>query len=79
MSPRPGFASIIIGNDPKWKAEARLTAIILFLLLWTPVSLFAAYSLPESFGAQGKLGLGIIIWLIGGLLGFYYLVAGKWR
>lgn len=56
-----------------------MTAIILFLVLWTPVSLFAAYSLPESFGAQGKPGLGIIIWLIGGLLGFYYLVAGKWR
>jgi hypothetical protein len=56
-----------------------LTAIILFLVLWTPVSFFVAYSLPESFGTQGRLGLGIIIWLIGGLLGFYYLVARKWR
>jgi hypothetical protein len=56
-----------------------LTAVAIFLVLWTPVSLFAAYALPESFGVQGKLGLGIIIWLIGCLLGFYYLVGRKWR
>lgn len=56
-----------------------MTAVVIFLILWTPVSIFAVYALPESFDIQGKLGLGIIIWLIGGLLGFYYLVARKWR
>jgi hypothetical protein len=56
-----------------------LTAVIIFLLLWTPVSVMAVYFLPESFDLQGKLGLVVIIWLIGALLGFYYLVARKWR
>ncbi len=56
-----------------------MTAVVIFLVLWTPVSLFALYTLPESFGVQGRLGLGIMIWLISGLLGFYYLAARKWR
>lgn len=34
---------------------------------------------PPGFDAKSRLNLGVIIRPIGGLMGFYYLGAGKWR
>lgn len=56
-----------------------MKGLVIFLILWTPLCLFIMYQLPEGFDAKSRLNLGVIVWLIGGLLGFYYLVARKWR
>lgn len=56
-----------------------MKSLVIFLILWTPLCLFIMYQLPEGFDAKSRLNLGVIVWLIGGLLGFYYLVARKWR
>jgi len=56
-----------------------MKALILFILLWTPVCLFLVYKLPPWFDEESGINLGIILWLIGFLVGLYYLVARKWR
>ncbi len=56
-----------------------MKGLLIFFLLWTPLCLLMVSELPLGFDAKSRLNLGVIIWLIGGLVGFYYLVARKWR
>lgn len=56
-----------------------MKGLAIFIFLWNGLCLFVIYELPEGFDSKNRLNLGVIIWLIGALLGFYYLVARKWR
>lgn len=56
-----------------------MRGLLIFVLLWTPLCLLIVFELPWGFDLKGRLNIGLIIWLIGTLLGFYYLVARKWR
>jgi hypothetical protein len=56
-----------------------MKGLLIFFLLWTPLCLLMALGLPLFFDLRSRLTLGLIIWLIGGLLGFYYIVARKWK
>jgi hypothetical protein len=55
-----------------------MRGLLIFFLLWTPICLFIVFGLP-LFDLESRLNLGLIVWLIGGLLGFYYITARKWR
>ncbi|MEQ9620027.1 MAG: hypothetical protein RIG61_12750 [Deltaproteobacteria bacterium] len=56
-----------------------MKALIVFVLLWTPLCLFILYRLPDWFGDENRFSLGVIFWLVGFLVALYYLVARKWR